>query len=1550
LSPVGVESLFRGHEVSSIIEVGGDALAAHQGDIPMRIVEFLAGNSGRWAKAVAGLLLIILGVILGGPGWAVAVIGLAPLAAGAFTFRQHRPRDGVRDHLVVLLVASSLITYQLGAVVVASAAAGATGSAEVWFHATSYPIPDRATTVAIGALTSASSLDIVTGDSNGNVSVLINHGTGIFSAPVAYHVAASPYPVLGVAIGDVNGDHTADIVAAVNDAGATGLAVLLGNGDGTFQSPIYTPVGAGSGDGPTALAVGDFNHDGHLDVAVGYGPGGANPTVVRVFAGDGSGHFAQLGGAYYIDNTYGSVTRLLAVDLTGDGFLDLVASNNGCGYNHGVVSVLINQGTGLFTGTQSGLVCPANVAEGDFNNDHIPDLATTTGAVLQNGRLATLWLGKGDGTFPTTNTSTLGQNPGAVVAGDFNRDGNLDLIAADGTNLVFGAGNGDGTFRPGTLFPDGSANVDVAVGDLNGDGKPDLVTVGYDVTVLLNQEPASGQALIAGVVQGPNGPLVGAPVEACPTVGGACIVASAPTDAQGRYDIPVSPGTYTVTTLPPAASALGTRTLGPVTVQGVTIVDFNILQPLPPTGTLTTPDGTQGAGVPSVNWGEPSSYTVTGCIGGFGVLNVSATNTTTGQVEVRPVPLTETPPGSGKYVGQIPALAPLHGLASVSQSITCPGHSSILPDGGALAGGTTVLLAGSGFTGARGVLFGATPASSFKVLQDNLISAVSPPGSGAVSVTVTNALGVTLPIGTFTYFEVTSISPNAGPATGGGQAITITGQGFTNVKQVIFGLVPASSFTVVSPSQIQAVPPAGVGTVDVQVLNGFAISPATLADYYTYQGGPAGTASIVEGTGDTAPAQLAAQLTVYCASGPISSLCQRLPPYINGTLFGFSGNGPIGVLASAGITSILTLAVGFAFGAELAALVGPVVGIGFLVYGLINLACAQGCDFFGLKIDPSGSVVDTTGNPVNGATVTLLAQGGPAGSFSAVPPSSALIDPAANPEATGVSGGFEWEAVAGTYEVQASAPGCNSPGNPSQANVTGPPFALPPPAVGLFLTLECPGTARPTPVVTGLSQNVGGSSGGNQVQIEGTGLTGASAVHFGAAAASAVTAISPYAVVAVAPPGSGTLDVSVTTPGGTSPLSSLDQYTYVSIPSSPQAPTISSLSPNNGPVTGGTAVTITGTNLDGVFGISFGGIPSPQVAITSATQVTATAPAALLAGPVDISVTSGQGVSPGSSGDTYTYGVPGGVLKSPTVTTISSSQNPAVFGQSVTFTALTTSTAGTPSGTVTFSDGASALPGCINVALGGSGGNTATCSTSVLSAAASPHTVTASYGGTATFDVSQASVSQTVTPAPAPVAPVFTADTPPTSAVAGTPYTYTFTATGTPAPTFAVHTGALPTGLTLNPTTGVLSGTPTTTGPSTFTVAAHNTVSPDALTPSITVTITPACPVVIGAIGVRYAELGGCNSFLGKAISTELPAQGGRYTPFEHGDIYWSPASGAHEIAGAIAAAWASQGHETGPLGYPTTGEFDFLFGRVSLFQHGFIYWTPLTGPLSLHW
>jgi YVTN family beta-propeller protein len=86
--------------------------------------------------------------------------------------------------------------------------------------------------------------------------------------------------------------------------------------------------------------------------------------------------------------------------------------------------------------------------------------------------------------------------------------------------------------------------------------------------------------------------------------------------------------------------------------------------------------------------------------------------------------------------------------------------------------------------------------------------------------------------------------------------------------------------------------------------------------------------------------------------------------------------------------------------------------------------------------------------------------------------------------------------------------------------------------------------------------------------------------------------------------------------------------------------------------------------------------------------------------------------------------------------------------------------------------------------------------------------------------------------------PVFTAKTPPTKATMRAAYSYTFTATGDPAPTFYVSSGALPAGLSLDSSTGVLSGTPTKAGKATFTVTATNGVSPDASTGPITITVT----------------------------------------------------------------------------------------------------------------
>jgi hypothetical protein len=104
---------------------------------------------------------------------------------------------------------------------------------------------------------------------------------------------------------------------------------------------------------------------------------------------------------------------------------------------------------------------------------------------------------------------------------------------------------------------------------------------------------------------------------------------------------------------------------------------------------------------------------------------------------------------------------------------------------------------------------------------------------------------------------------------------------------------------------------------------------------------------------------------------------------------------------------------------------------------------------------------------------------------------------------------------------------------------------------------------------------------------------------------------------------------------------------------------------------------------------------------------------------------------------------------------------------------------------------------------------------------------------------------------------------------------------------------------------------------------------------------------VIGAINEKYVSIGGCNSFLGLPQSDEQTAndQKGRYTPFEHGMIYWTPATGAHEVHGDIATLWTTLKKEAGSLGYPVTDEVGApdKRGRYSVFEKGSIYWTPTT-------
>jgi hypothetical protein len=317
-----------------------------------------------------------------------------------------------------------------------------------------------------------------------------------FAAPISYPAASQPYAVLTAnfngdatrAVADVNGDGVLDLVVGGVSTTNTGLvSVSLGNGDGTFQSPRYVAAG---GSDVVALAVGDFNADGKLDLAVaGYHESPENDAFRADFTmllGRGDGNFDVLydyGGPFVIYSSFA------AGDFNGDGKLDLASTTQG----NGVVGVQLGNGDGTFHGASSFVTdysSYSSVAVADLNGDGKADLVTAN----SNGSMSVL-LGNGDGTFQSTRNYSSVDITNGVAAADFNGDGKFDLVTAgwrysngvqSGVICVF-LGNGDGTFRPAQYFAAGSSFYSVAVRDFNSDGRPDVAVQDHsNVLVFLN--------------------------------------------------------------------------------------------------------------------------------------------------------------------------------------------------------------------------------------------------------------------------------------------------------------------------------------------------------------------------------------------------------------------------------------------------------------------------------------------------------------------------------------------------------------------------------------------------------------------------------------------------------------------------------------------------------------------------------------------------------------------------------------------------------------------------------------------------------------------------------------------------------------------------------------------------------------------------------------------------------------------------------------------------------------------------------------------------------
>jgi hypothetical protein len=336
--------------------------------------------------------------------------------------------------------------------------------------------------VAVGDFLGNGLDDIAVANANGTVSVLLSNSNGTFAAPKTFSVGATP---VGVAVGDFNGDGNPDLVTANSDGSVTALP---GTGTGSFAAPLTSATGATL----TSVAVGDCNGDHKPDLVVGTGTG------LDVLLGKGDGTF-QLGQTVSLVQTFhgitfqASATSVAVSDLRGNGKQDVVARSGVARFGLGEVDVLLGNGDGTL-GNPVPVSGPASSVSsfvvGDFTGDGKPDIATSTGGGTFGGATPTVavLVGKGDGTFTAAPPVSLGESATALAAGDFRGTGKLDLVLAAPNTVTVLPGNGNGTFATAPTAPANVLPEVIAAGDFNGDGEPDLVVGGLTggVAVLVN--------------------------------------------------------------------------------------------------------------------------------------------------------------------------------------------------------------------------------------------------------------------------------------------------------------------------------------------------------------------------------------------------------------------------------------------------------------------------------------------------------------------------------------------------------------------------------------------------------------------------------------------------------------------------------------------------------------------------------------------------------------------------------------------------------------------------------------------------------------------------------------------------------------------------------------------------------------------------------------------------------------------------------------------------------------------------------------------------------
>jgi hypothetical protein len=352
------------------------------------------------------------------------------------------------------------------------------------------------TSLTTGDFNGDGKLDVAAADFNElgpNVTVFLGNGDGAFSAlaPISPDQEGI---TTAVASGDFNGDGKLDLLVFGGTVaqGNSVVSFLAGNGDGTFRSAVLTNVSGADLDG--SAVVGDFNGDGKPDVALGTNV--QSPHSVAVLLGTGDGAFDPV----YLDvpdPVAGALPEagfaIASADLNGDGLPDLIVLTN-LG-----VSVFLGQATGGFNPVPLGPFGPqesvgsAAMAVGDLNGDGKPDVAIADPSGVE------LLFGQGDGTFsapvalpiPPQVQDILGAS--GIAIGDLNGDGHNDIVLSTEYGVVVLDGHGDGAFsladQTSVSALAGFDTTEVALADVDGDGRPDVIVPSGDGGITASGEP-----------------------------------------------------------------------------------------------------------------------------------------------------------------------------------------------------------------------------------------------------------------------------------------------------------------------------------------------------------------------------------------------------------------------------------------------------------------------------------------------------------------------------------------------------------------------------------------------------------------------------------------------------------------------------------------------------------------------------------------------------------------------------------------------------------------------------------------------------------------------------------------------------------------------------------------------------------------------------------------------------------------------------------------------------------------------------------------------------